>query len=85
MPTPWAAVLPPSLILTLSLSGRLGKNHLIVKTRNLLCYWSVSELGISRSPLARYPGLFTTAISQYVERAKRTATEQNFSIPNAKV
>jgi hypothetical protein len=84
IPTPWAIVLPPSLRLTLSLSGRLGKNHSIIKARNLLCYWSVSELG-SRSPLAGYLGLSATAFNQYVERAKRTATEQNFSISNTKV
>ena len=52
-----------------------GKNRLIVKARSLLCYWLVSELGMSMSQLARQLDLSVTAISQSVERGKRIAAE----------
>ena len=44
------------------------------------CYWSMSELGISMSQLARQLGLSVTAISQSVGRGKRIATEDNFEL-----
>ena len=63
-----------------------GKNRMIVKACSLLCYWSVSELGIIMSQLARHLlGLSVTAISRSVERGKRIATEENFSLKYAKL
>jgi REP element-mobilizing transposase RayT len=57
-----------------------GKNRLIVRARSLLCYWSVNELGMSMSSLARQLDLSVTAISQSVERGKRIASEDKFSL-----
>ena len=62
-----------------------GKNRLIVKARSLLCYWSVSELGISMSSLAQRLGLSVTAISQSVDRGKRIASEDNYSLEDIKL
>jgi len=62
-----------------------GKKRSILKARSLLCYWSVSELGMSLSSLARQLGLPFTAISQSVESGKRIATEENISLDDAKL
>jgi len=45
------------------LAWSTGKKRLIVYALSLLCYWSVSEVGMRLSQLARQPGLSVTAIS----------------------
>ncbi|MFZ0240338.1 MAG: transposase [Desulfobacterales bacterium] len=62
-----------------------GKNRTIVKARSLFCYWLAGDLGISMSDLARQLGLSVTAISQSVERGKRIAAENDFSLKNLKL
>ena len=45
-----------------------GKQHKTVEARSLLCYWSVRQLGVSMSSLARRLGISLTSVSQSVLR-----------------
>ncbi len=57
-----------------------GKHPQTVKARGLLCYWSVGELGISATELARRIGITQPAISQSVTSGKAIAKENGFEL-----
>jgi putative transposase len=60
-----------------------GKHPQIVKARSLLCYWSVRELGIKTTDLARLIGITQPAISQSVKRGEIIAKENGFELIEA--
>jgi REP element-mobilizing transposase RayT len=57
-----------------------GKHPQTVKARSLLCYWSVRELGISTTELARRIGITQPAISQSVKRGETIAKENGLKL-----
>jgi REP element-mobilizing transposase RayT len=57
-----------------------GKHPQTVKSRSLLCYWAVRELGISATELARRIGITQPAISQSVRRGEAIAKENGFEL-----
>lgn len=57
-----------------------GKHPQTVKARSLLCYWSVRELGISATKLARRIGISQPAISQSVKRGEAIAKENGLKL-----
>ena len=57
-----------------------GKHPQTVKARSLLCYWSVRELGISATELARRIGISQPAISQSVIRGEALAKENGLEL-----
>jgi DNA-binding transcriptional ArsR family regulator len=59
---------------------RRGKHPQTVKARSLLCYWSVRELGITATELARRIGISQPAISQSVKRGETIAKENGLEL-----
>ena len=57
--------------------GKYGK---VVAARSLLCFWAVSELGISQTQLARRFRMSQPAISLAVSRGQQLAKDNHFSI-----
>jgi REP element-mobilizing transposase RayT len=60
-----------------------GKYPQIVKARSLLCYWSVRQLGIKTTDLARRIGITQPAISQNVKRGETIAKENGLELIEA--
>ena len=50
-----------------------GKQPKLVQARSLLCYWAISELGVSQAWLSRKLGLSQAAISLSVARGRQVA------------
>ena len=66
--------MPPKEIL------QTGKQPLRVQARSLVCYWAVSELGISATEVGRRLGLSQSAVSRAVPRGQKIADERGYSI-----
>jgi putative transposase len=60
-----------------------GKYEKIVAARSLLCFWAVSELGISQTQLAMRFKISQPAISMAVSRGEQLAKDNHFSIMGA--
>jgi putative transposase len=58
-----------------------GKYRHIVEARSLLCYWSVRDLGVSMTSLAKRLKLSVAAITQSVERGERLKEEKCYHFP----
>jgi REP element-mobilizing transposase RayT len=59
------------------ITGR-GRQRDRVQARDLLCYWSVRELGISMADLAKRLGMTISAVSYAVERGEIEAKESAY-------
>ena len=57
-----------------------GKHPQTVEARSLLCYWAVSELGVTTTELARRIGITQSAISQSVKRGEIIAKHNGFKL-----
>ncbi len=57
-----------------------GKQPLRVQARSLVCFWAVSELGISATEVGRRLGLSQSAVSRALPRGKKLADEREYSI-----
>jgi putative transposase len=57
-----------------------GKKRLRVTARSLFCLWMSNELGISQVQLANQLNLSQAAVSLAVERGRKFAREQNFTL-----
>ncbi len=57
-----------------------GKYRQTVDARSLMCYWSVRELGLTMSSLARTLNLSITAISKSVVRGEKIANALDLSL-----
>jgi putative transposase len=57
-----------------------GKYRRVVAARSLLCFWSVRELGISMSSLARKLGISIPSVSESVARGQRIAEEKDLRL-----
>jgi hypothetical protein len=58
----------------------VGKHRKTVAARSLLCYWSVRQLGLSISSLARRLGISSTSVSQSVVRGELLAKKRNYKL-----
>jgi hypothetical protein len=61
------------------ITGR-GRQRGRVQARDLLCYWSVRELGISMADLAKRLGMTISAVSYAVERGELEAKESDYRL-----
>ena len=59
------------------ITGR-GRQKDRVEARDLLCYWSAMELGISMADLAKMLGMTISAVSYAVQRGEKTAKEGDY-------
>jgi len=59
-----------------------GKNSKIVQARSLLCYWAMSELGVSQAWLSKKLKLSQPAISLSVARGRSIVVQNNYKIEN---
>jgi len=57
---------------------REGKFKELVEARSLLCFWSVRELGVSMTFLARRLNISTVAVSKSVARGADIAKRNGF-------
>jgi hypothetical protein len=57
-----------------------GKYRRIVEARSLLCYWSVRELGVPMSSLARRLKISIPSVSDSVTRGRRIAEENQLHL-----
>ncbi len=57
-----------------------GKQQRKVKARSLFCYWTVRELGISQTDLAKRLKLSVRGIGYSVDRGKSTARENGYHL-----
>ncbi|MEW6664285.1 MAG: transposase [Thermodesulfobacteriota bacterium] len=57
-----------------------GRRRRQVEARSLLCYWSVSELGMGVTELARIFGMTPSAVSYAARRGEETAKERKYSL-----
>jgi putative transposase len=57
-----------------------GNQPLRVKTRSLICYWAVRELGMSGTRVGKQLGLGQPAVSRAVARGKKLAQDMNLSL-----
>jgi len=58
-----------------------GKHRKTVEARSLLCYWSVRQLGLSMSSLARRLGISPTSVSQSAVRGEGLAKKGKYQLP----
>ena len=59
---------------------REGKFKELVEARSLLCFWSVRELGVSMTSLARRLNISTVAVSKSVARGAEIAKRKGFEV-----
>jgi chromosomal replication initiation ATPase DnaA len=57
-----------------------GKQQRKVKARSLLCFWTVRELGITLTELARHLGMSVPGIGYSVERGEIIARENDYRL-----
>jgi REP element-mobilizing transposase RayT len=55
-----------------------GKNRDVVRARSLLCFWAVSELGMSLTDLAGRLGIAVSTVSGAVQRGEEFAKREKF-------
>jgi len=51
-----------------------------VKARDLVCYWSVVELGMSKVDVARRFDITPAAVSYSVQRGKKRAKKEGYQL-----
>ena len=61
---------------------RRGRQKERVEARDLLCYWSAMELGISMANLAKRLDMTISAVSYAVQRGEKTVKEKGFQLEN---
>ena len=61
------------------ITGR-GRQRNRVMARDLLCYWSVVELGISMVDLARRFDITSAAVSCAVQRGEKMSNERDYQL-----
>ena len=59
---------------------RRGKHRARVKARDVLCYWSVVELGMSMVDVARRCDMTPAAVGYAVQRGEKTARHQGYQL-----
>ena len=59
-----------------------GKNRSRVHARSLLCYWAVSELGITLAELSRRAHISQSSISMSVHRGEQIVEKEGYSLMN---
>ena len=59
-----------------------GKNRSRVHARSLLCYWAVSELGITLAELSRRAHISQSSISMSVHRGEQIVEKEAYSLMN---
>ncbi len=59
-----------------------GKHPETVRTRSLLCFWAVRELGITMTELAVRLGLTQPAVSISVKRGEKLVKENAYRLLN---
>jgi putative transposase len=59
---------------------RKGRQKERVAARDLLCYWSVKELGIPLANLAKRLGMTISAVSYAVQRGEKLVKEKGFQL-----
>ncbi|ACL05194.1 protein of unknown function DUF1568 [Desulfatibacillum aliphaticivorans] len=57
-----------------------SRKHPLADARSLYCYWSVRKLGFSLADLARELSMSVSGIARAVERGRRIALENGYSI-----
>ena len=57
-----------------------GKQQRKVKARSLLCFWSVQELGISLTELAKHLGITVPGVGYAVERGQAIARDNHYQL-----
>ena len=57
-----------------------GRYPQVVQARSLLCYWPIRELGMRMSELSHKLKLSQPVVSLSVERGKKIATENQYSL-----
>ena len=57
-----------------------GKQPRKVKTRSLLCYWAVGELGMSLTDVARRLGMTLSGVGYAVQRGEAIARQNNYRL-----
>ena len=57
-----------------------GKQQSKVRARSLVCFWAVSELGLSLMELARYFGLTVPGVGYSVDRGENIARENKYRL-----
>ena len=57
-----------------------GKERKRVAARSLLCYWAVSELGISMTKIARRLNLSLAGVSQSVKRGETIVQQKGYNL-----
>ena len=57
-----------------------GKQQKRVKARSLFCYWTVRELGMSLTEIARRLGISVSGVGYSVERGEIIARENNYQL-----
>ncbi|MDL1984440.1 MAG: hypothetical protein LWX54_09700 [Deltaproteobacteria bacterium] len=60
-------------------TGRGRQKHR-VRARDLLCYWTVVELGMPMVDLARKFNITPSAVSYAVQRGEKMAKEQGYQL-----
>ncbi len=61
------------------ITGR-GRQKERVQARDLLCYWTVVELGMSMVDLARKLDITPAAVSYAVQRGEKMAKERGYQL-----
>ena len=56
------------------------KVRIIVKARCLLCYWAVSELGLSMTELAQRLDLAVSTVSAAVQRGRKFVDKEELNL-----
>jgi putative transposase len=57
-----------------------GKHPLTVKTRSLLCYWAVRQLGYNATELSKKLGVSQPAVSISVKRGENIAIAEQLEL-----
>jgi len=57
-----------------------GRRKIQLAARSLLCYWAVSELGLTATELATRPGMTQPAVSYAVIRREQMAKKRNYNL-----
>jgi len=76
-----------SLLFQLDKQYMTGKYGLMdrVRARDLICYWSTIELGISMADLAKRFGITPGAVSYAVKRGEKVANEGGFRLDSGQL
>jgi len=57
-----------------------GRRKVQVKTRDLLCYWTVRELGISCTDVVKRLGMSQPGVGYAVSRGEKIAKRHNYQL-----